>query len=131
MLAAEMLRRHFAYRRQRDKRILDESDVEILFSHLKRYRGLPIVDGLYQNSYVNNADGKCIVDFIGKFESLQEDVRKVQNRIGIHFDLPHLNATNHPHYSKFLSPSAIAAVGRLWQADFEAFGYDREAADGR
>jgi hypothetical protein len=79
---------------------------------------------LYQSNYVLDADGTLIVDLVGKFESLNEDVRHVQDKIGVHFDLPHLNATKHPHYSKFLTPAAIETVGRLWEPDFRNFGYE-------
>jgi len=129
-MAPGWLRTHWDNWERRGKRVLDASDVECLFDHLRRYRGLPLAAGLYQTNYVHDPDGRLIVDFVGKFESLENDVRKVQERIGIRFDLPHLNATKHPHYSKFLTPAAIKTVGRLWEPDFRNFGYEREEHSG-
>lgn len=124
-MAPTWLSVHLRNRDRRNKTVLDASDIEFLFVHLQRYRGLPLAAGLYQANYVHDADGRLIVDFVGKFESLQDDVKHVQEKIGIHFDLPHLNATKHPHYSKFLTPAAIETVARLWEPDFRAFGYER------
>lgn len=118
---------HWRDRSRRAKCMLDVADVEFLFEYLRRFRALPIAKSLYQSNYVQDVDGRLILDFVGKFEALNEDVRHVQDRIGFHFDLPHLNATKHPHYSKFLTPAAIKTVGRLWEPDFLAFGYERGA----
>jgi hypothetical protein len=125
-LTPSWLRTHWEKRHHRAKKRLQGDDVEFLARYLRQYRALPLADTLYQSNYVNDADGQRIVNFVGKFESLHEDVRKVQDHIGISFDLPHLNATQHPHYSKFLSPAAIETVGRLWNVDFEIFGYQKE-----
>ena len=122
-LAAGWLRAHWDNRSRRAKRVLDESDIHFLFAHLRRYRGLPFAGSLYQSGYVHDADGRLIVDFVGKFESLESDVSKVQEKLGIFFDLPHLNATDHPKYTEFLTPSAMDAVSTLWEPDFLNFGY--------
>lgn len=123
--AAGWLHAHWENRDRRNKRMLDAGDIEFLFTHLRRYRGLPGGTGLCQCNYVHDADGKKVVDFVGRFESLMEDVCEVQKRIGIHFELPHLNATQHPHYSRFLTPAAMETIARLWELDFETFGYEK------
>lgn len=128
--APQWMLTHWRNRERRAKRVLDAADVEFLFEYLRRFRALPLAKTLYQSNYVLDADGTLIVDFVGKFESLNEDVRHVQDKVGVRFALPHLNATKHPHYSKFLTPAAIEAVGRLWEPDFQAFGYERSDGGG-
>jgi hypothetical protein len=63
---------------------------------------------------------------------LASDVSKVQEKLGIFFDLPHLNATDHPKYAEFLTPNAMEAVSTLWEPDFLNFGYPlhRQGLDG-
>lgn len=129
IMARQWLRAHRENRVWRNKRMMESSDVEFLFNHLKQYRGLPGAEGLYQCNYVNDPDGNRLIDFVGKFESLERDVERVQKQIGVRFELPHLNATERPHYSRFLAPSAVEAVGRLWSVDFETFGYEKDRAD--
>ena len=121
--AVGWLKVHWANRERRAKSILDASDIHFLFNHLRRFRGLPFAPGLYQTTYTQDADGRDILDFVGRFETLREDVEAIQRRIGVRFALPHLNATKHAHHSQCLTDDARAAVDRLWAPDFEAFGY--------
>ena len=127
-LAPGWLKIHWANRQRRSKRVLEESDIRFLFGHLRRYRGLPGAAGLYQSNYVHDVDGRLIVDFVGKFESLADDIRTVQEKVGVFFDLPHLNATKHPPYSEFLTPTAIETVDTLWEPDFRNFDYPHHGA---
>ena len=112
----------------RRKSKLYVADVKFLFEFLRRYRGLPMTEGLFQGNYVNGADGHPILDFVGRFESLSTGVRRVQQPIGSRFELPHLNATKRPHYRKFLTPTAASAARHLWCVDFGNFGCDDDAS---
>ncbi|MCZ6783026.1 MAG: sulfotransferase family 2 domain-containing protein, partial [Proteobacteria bacterium] len=114
------------YRRaaaRHEKRIYDAADVQRLHRHLKRYRGLPGTPTLLQSSYVHDTDGIQIVDFVGRFESLEEDVASVQRRIGIDFALPHRNRTDHPDYRDCFTDAGARKVRELWSVDFERLGY--------
>ncbi len=122
-LAPGWLAAHWGHRCRRKKRILDTRDVEFLFAYLRRYRGLPLSGGLYQSNYVRDADGHLIVDFVGKFESLRDDLQCVQDKIGISFELAHLNASDRPHRRCSLTAAAEEKIRHLWRVDFENFGY--------
>lgn len=99
-------------------------DVNHLHGFLHRYRGLAMAPTLLQTSYVCDADGKVIVDFIGRFENLAADFNSVSSRLGLAMTLPHLNRTHHLPPSEAFEPEAEARIRELWAVDFETLGYD-------
>ena len=76
------------------------------------------------------------VDFIGRFENLQDDFNHVCDKIGIeHKSLPHLNHEGFYegkeipppiHYSKHYDSELIEIVRNRCQADIDRFGYEFE-----
>lgn len=99
-------------------------DVNHLHGHLHPYRGLAMAPTLLQTSYVCDADGNVIVDFIGRFESLSADFNSVSRRLGLELSLPHLNRTQHLPPSEAFEPEAEARIRQLWAVDFATLGYD-------
>jgi hypothetical protein len=108
----------------RSDHVYGAEDVLRLYRYLRRYRGLPGAPSLLQTNYVLDADGGQIVDFVGRFESLEVDVAHVQQRIGIQFELPHLNRTQHADYQSCFTDAGAEKVRELWSQDFEVLGYD-------
>ena len=76
-----------------------------------------------QSNYVYDADGNIIVDFIGRFENLSHDIETLKAKIGIDFELPHLNKTEHQPYQLCFEFEAFERAKVLWNSDFENFGY--------
>jgi hypothetical protein len=80
-----------------------------------------------QTSHVTNWRGKCMLDFIGKFERLQDDFDEVCDRVGIDkMKLPHLNKTKHDHYTSYYDGETKALVGKIYKKDIKFFGYEFE-----
>lgn len=121
--AFNQLRKDHNEKEVTSKQVFDREDVDFLYQHLRSYRGLPLSQSLLQSNYVYDADGKVMVDFIGRFENLVHDVQKVTAQIGIDFKLPHLNKTAHQPYQACFTEPAIERVQTLWDADFKNFGY--------
>ena len=106
------------------KETFDAEDAELLWGFLARYhRALPGAEGLLQSNFVCDADGRQIVDFVGRFETLAPDFAQVLARLGLDLPLPHLARTSHRHYAAHFTPAAAARVAQLWGRDFELFGY--------
>jgi hypothetical protein len=68
-------------------------------------------------------DGVALVEFIGRFECLPEDVARVSERIGIPLELPHLNTSEHGGYRDYYTPATQAIVAKNFARDIERFGY--------
>jgi len=98
-------------------------EVDFLWHYLKPYRGMPLSAGALQSSYVYDADGEQIVDFVGRFEQLESDVQQVAENIALPIKLPKLNVTKHKPWQECLSEGAQARIAELWAEDFEHFGY--------
>jgi len=72
-------------------------------------------------------DGKLLVDFVGRYETLQEDFNKVCVDIGIDTRKLHLvNPSKHKPYQECYTPALVESVRRLYQKDIETFKYSFE-----
>jgi hypothetical protein len=78
-----------------------------------------------QLDYLVDEQGRPIVDFIGKYESIEQDARQLFQRLGLEgIELPSVNQGRHRHYSTYYSDELAEVVRRRFQRDIEAFGYE-------
>lgn len=77
-----------------------------------------------QKQFMYDDKGNCLVDFIGKMETINEDFKKITDRIGINAVLPHSNKSKHKHYQELYNAETKALVAKYFYEDIELFGYD-------
>jgi hypothetical protein len=81
-----------------------------------------------QLDYLTDEDGTLIVDFVGRYERLNQDAEALFSRIGVPgARLPHANPSSHRHYSSYYSEEARHIVAERFARDIEYFGYAFES----
>lgn len=64
------------------------------------------------------------VNFIGRFETFEKDLRYVLKAIGLKdVNIPKANPSRHKHYSQYYTARTKKIIARKYEADIEAFGY--------
>lgn len=65
------------------------------------------------------------VDFIGHFETIEEDFQEICSRLNIHCELKKHNRgpEKKAHWLTYYSEKSLEKVYRIYRKDFELFGY--------
>jgi hypothetical protein len=105
-------------------------DVDAVFQLLKHFKGLPGRQGLYQSNWVYDMDDRMIVDYIGRYETLDDDFGEITRHLGLDLQLPRLNTTEHRDYRSYYSDETRERVGELWSVDVDNFGYAFDPPEG-
>ena len=83
----------------------------------------PQVEFIYNSISDKNYD-RCLVDFVGRFESLHEDFKKICGLAGIeNVSLPKVNSSSRSSYRDYYDDRSIQIVRELYQQDINLFGY--------
>ncbi|MGY8768835.1 MAG: sulfotransferase family 2 domain-containing protein [Pirellulales bacterium] len=77
-----------------------------------------------QKHYVTDAQGNCIVDFVGRFESLAEDTNYILDLLGVEGHLPHIGPSKHRDYRTYYTDELAEFVGDQLADDAQFFGYN-------
>ena len=78
-----------------------------------------------QYKYICDENKNVIVDYVGRFESLEEDFQKIIIRMGINVSLPHKNAIERKHYENYYDDESRSVVHEVYREDFEIFEYSK------
>jgi len=81
---------------------------------------------LAQKDFVYDEEGNLLVDFVGRFETLQKDLDSVSDKLGIKsLKLPeqHVHKTDHKRYTKYYNNSTRKKIARVAKLDIKTFGY--------
>jgi hypothetical protein len=77
-----------------------------------------------QIDYLIDEKGAIIVDFIGRFEHLQEDFDVISRHLGrAPVELPRTNTSQHATYTEYYSPATAEMVAKRYAQDIKQFGY--------
>ena len=100
----------------RNRKVQDMGFKEYLQYEIKRNK-------INQSKFVTDSKGNLIVDYIGHFETLQDDFGKICTHIGIDAKLGHRNKSDHKDYRDYYDEETKQMVAEHWKEDIERFGY--------
>ncbi len=80
-------------------------------------------DVALQRDFVLSKENEPMVNFIGRYENLEEDFRHVCATIGLPARLPHLNASKTRPYQEYYTPSTMELVRETFAEDIRLFNY--------
>jgi hypothetical protein len=97
-----------------------DSWIENTYNHYKKTGAAPFE----RQHEFTHYKGEQVVDFIGKFESINEDFKVVQKRLNCDEGLPHINTTKHKNWVEYFTQSTANMVIEMYDYDFKLFRYD-------
>jgi hypothetical protein len=71
-----------------------------------------------------------MVDYVGRFESVAEDLQHICERLKISVALPHKNKSNHGDYRSYYNTRTRDLVTDLCRLDIDLFGYTFDCPSG-
>lgn len=77
-----------------------------------------------QSNFIFDSSGNQLVDFIGRFESIETDFEYICNKLNIVERIPHFNRSNNQAYKEYYSEDSKELVRTLFSRDIELFNYD-------
>lgn len=82
----------------------------------------------FQADWLRDVNGKTLVDFIARFERLDEDWKTIAARLGLADTLPRDNANSErkKRYTEYYTPRTRDIIGRKFDEDVRRFGYGFE-----
>ena len=86
---------------------------------------------LRQMDFLTDAENRIIVDYVGRYENLESDLRYIQNKLDL--KAGPLDRTNvsrkrvHPDYRKYFDSKSAELIASYFAPDIKAFGYDFDA----
>tara|TARA_Y100000389_G_C17454498_1_gene517151 strand:+ start:1353 stop:1988 length:636 start_codon:yes stop_codon:yes gene_type:complete len=79
-----------------------------------------------QTDYLLDSNNNVIVDFIGKVENIQYDIKKVEQNIGFKLNLPHINKSEHSRSTEYYDDFTLNLVVENFKKDFKLLKYKTE-----
>lgn len=77
-----------------------------------------------QSTFLFDEQGRSLVDFVGRFERIEDDFAAICRTIGVSATLPHLNVSARQRdWRIYYNDETRALVAELFRCDIERFGY--------
>ena len=78
-----------------------------------------------QHTFIYNAQGELLIDYIGHLETFKDDFQYVARRIGLSVEsLQHTPKTKRRHYKDYYNKDMWDIVAQRYQKDIELLGYE-------
>jgi hypothetical protein len=79
---------------------------------------------LDQFEFIYDKNGNCLVDYIGKMETFEEDLKMICEKLGVECpSVEHKNKSKSEDWKEHYTPEMIEYVRKRFKKDIELFGY--------
>ena len=106
---------------------LTPADIISTYNYLKIARGRKWSPSASQHAFLCNEHGFLLVDYLGKFETLEEQFEEVLEILGLTAPLPHLNKSTHRNFKHYYAKETVAIINQLYYPDISLFNYSFDA----
>ena len=120
---------HYMYNiPQEDRNILkfEKKHFDSFLKIIKKFKRRDNLDDKYQYNFLSDNKGEIMVDFVGKFENMQNDFNYICDKIGIeHIELPHYNKGKYKKksYVDYYTEETKNLVAEKYKKDIRFFNY--------
>ena len=83
-----------------------------------------IIHFIPQSEFICDKNGKILVDFVGRFENLNDDLNSISRKIKKELSLEHHNKNFKKDYKKTYSKEMKTKVYEVYNRDFVLFNYN-------
>ena len=99
-------------------------------TYLSRLHRFDHVQWMPQWRFLLDENGEMLMDFIGRFEDFEADVRNALAQVNIPCNtLPHEKKGKRDHYARYYDQESREMVAHIYAKDIELFGYSFESVD--
>lgn len=102
-----------------------DEEFERIWKRMKRFRGIESDENYFQSRFVVDDEGREMLDFVGRFESLEADTRSVLDRLELGpAKIPRLNTSRgKTDFTKYYTESSKQLVAERYARDIGVLGY--------
>lgn len=100
-----------------NKLLLPTNEYDIL----KKNYGISLVHLIPQSNFVKHKNIK--LDFIGKFENYQLDLKIILEKFNIKTEIPKINKSKHTSYTEYYDEDLKNLVSKMYKEDINRFNY--------
>lgn len=79
-----------------------------------------------QHKFICDDSLNVKMDYVGRFENLNEDFDLISQKLNLNHTLPYINRSRRHAYQGYYSAETKAIVAQVYQTDVELFGYEFE-----
>lgn len=76
-----------------------------------------------QAFHITDENGQLVMDHVGRFETLDQDLDIVARRLGMTVQIPRTNTSKHEPYTSYYDDRTIAAVADIYAEDIALLSY--------
>lgn len=76
-----------------------------------------------QVDFFLDKDGQRLVNLVGRYETMEDDLKKIGKRLNLDIDLDRINVSQRGHYRDYYNDDTAAIISQRFARDIDYLGY--------